>query len=427
MQASADQSEFFYAQNDSAQKQILEWMKKRSLSLQRRMQEEMESKLEEIEFDTTKSTPFIRCIVRSAGFDPETDDLRLEDEAVLTIWEPSEERVAILKSGACIRLQKVDVQPHLYNGRKQLQARRETAIFVSPTLPPDIATKKASHHVYSSLLDVHVTIRSVENADDFGMQEPLNLIGCLVAIRRSCSSPMSTTLYLTDESNFLLKIVFSNYRGRLNQDLRALLESHSVAASRNTFAVVGFERLRARRFDFEDSCAVLACDEFSVVRVTPKCRRADRLQSWLRRPEKVRFLRLKAASAALGVPEFTPTENRRTLIGYILNFYLTANQQLVLQLDVGSNGTTAAIVPLEVLIEMQSNATAKSVECPVAFINDCAADQLQSLNWVYQCRHVLFKFTVDRAHANETATVLSMEPIDAGVLAELYASQRRKG
>jgi hypothetical protein len=423
MQASVDQSEFFYALKDSAQRQILEWKEKRSVSLQRRMQEEMESKLEEIEFDNTTTTPFLRCIVRSAGLDSEG----LEDEAVLTIWQPSEDQMAILKNGACLRLQRVDVQPHTYNGRKQLQARRETAMYVSENTPPCITTKTTSRVVYSNLLDVHVIARSIENADDFGTHERLNLIGYVVAVGHNRSTPKSTTVCLTDESNLLLKIVFPNARGQLNHDIRALLESHSVAASRSTFAVAGFEQLRVHRFDTEDSSTVLVCDEFSVVHAAPKGTRTSKLRSLLQRPEKVRFLRIKAASAAVGVPEFIPTENRRTLVGHILNFHLSANQQLVLHIDVGSNGTAAAAVPLEILMEMQSDVTDEYAEYPVAFIDDCVVDQLQSLNWLYQCRHVLFKFIVDRAEGSDRDEVLSMEPTDAGVLAELYASQRRKG
>jgi hypothetical protein len=76
---------------------------------------------------------------------------------------------------------------------------------------------------------------------------------------------------------------------------------------------------------------------------------------------------------------------------------------------------------------MQSDAMAKALGSPVVFFNDCLADQLQSLSWLYQCRHVLLKFIVDRAQTNETAMVLSMEPIEAGVLAELYGRRNQNG
>lgn len=428
MHSSNDPGEFFHDLDDRSRNEILNWKEKRSMSLQRRMQEEMEARLEETSTNMNETTPFIRCILRTSGLWDHVgfDGDPLEDEACLTVWRPTEDQLSILKTGSTLWLRKVDVQPKLFDGRKQFVAQRETVIEHAACITPKKINTDPSNVDFASLLEAHILGRSWADLQHSENERRLNLIGFIIGVEQTKNS---LTILMTDESYLLVRIALDHGGRNVLSKLRYVVESASSALVRNSFAVVGFENIVLEKFDHLTSCAIFGWGHKSHALLDPNGPRATRLKSLLRQKERVQLLQETASFSVLGIPRRSSLDRAQVLVGYIADFRLMKCHQLLLTIDVGSELTRAVSVPLAVLLEMQHIMEFKSLSCSVAFIDneDCALDQLQSLRWLYRCRHILFKFALEyRIQSGSLAEVVSIQPLDKAAVSELYAMMIHK-
>lgn len=427
MHAANDPDSFFHELSLQDRTEILNWREKRSASIQRRLQEEMEARLEDTDFSISETTPFIRCVLRSVGLDGIDCDDRdsiLDDEAVLTVWKPTEDHISMLRKGNCVCLRKVDVQPHLFNGRKQFQAQRETAIDFANGLDPIKINTDAPRVDFSSLLEVHMFGRSLMTATNQENSRPFCLIGYVIALQQTTDALI---LRFTDESHLLARIIVDSTDAHNSGSVRSLVEFASTAIARNSFAIIGFKNVIVREFEYLMPCPTLFGNSSNVV-LHPEGKRAKRLKESLQRQDHIQALKQTASFSGLGIPKLSLLRSGQILIGYISGFRLVASHQLQLTIDVGSELMRTALVPLVVLLEMQNTMETSFIDCHVAFVDDkgCVLDQLQSLRWLYRCRHTLFRFALKfESHPNSATEVTSMKPLDQGILSELYTMARK--
>ena len=90
---------------------ISRWTEKRSTLVHRRIREEVESELQTETSLVRESTNFLRVKVHSV--DPKSS---CNENAMLTIWQPTEEQLGFLKEGTSVEFHNLAVRESTYDG-----------------------------------------------------------------------------------------------------------------------------------------------------------------------------------------------------------------------------------------------------------------------------------------------------------------------
>jgi hypothetical protein len=121
--SSASPEEFFGNLNVLEKSTVEKWRQKRLGIIQRRVREEAEAELETDVTLVRKSTPFLRVKLHSVH--PSTSKCEM---AMLTIWEPTEEQMNVLKEGTTVEVKNLGVNEAVYEGMLQLKGNHRTIL-----------------------------------------------------------------------------------------------------------------------------------------------------------------------------------------------------------------------------------------------------------------------------------------------------------
>ena len=258
-----------FEQLDTVSRLLIEnWNLKRSALLRDRMEQEIHSKLEELDNSSGPSTPFVKVLVRS--HDPGSE------EAMLTIWNPSNEQFDLLRNGSVLSFQNLDCKHSRFDGMVQLTGNSSTPISKMAQLP-----RYLSSRTYSSMFRLQLTTnRFITNRTPDVSAPPISAIGILLTFKAQMDRDIFTrTVCVVDESFIRLQIQLHTTEASELESFLASLGCQSIDASATEFRVVAFHDLTSQPIDSSAGCIVAHFTALSTFDPDPSCGRAERLRT----------------------------------------------------------------------------------------------------------------------------------------------------
>ena len=184
--------------NHSQQTQLDNWQSKRSALVQESTQKAVATILQNDTNLSRKSTPFVKFLVRACSSRPSPANY----EAVLTIWNPTEEQINLFQEGCVIRCKNLGVKSSTAHPL-QLSANSNTSLDkLTPQPPPSFIEsqgyepRKYEYLMYSEIESKRLSFNPTKSAEN-------DCCGCLIKVIESSTRLL---IYLTDESKCVIRI-----------------------------------------------------------------------------------------------------------------------------------------------------------------------------------------------------------------------------
>lgn len=409
---------FFDDLDDSSRADIDRWSSKRAVALQTRMQMELAAKLEELDFDTEPSIPFVKVLVASCSVNCAVGVDSSDEEAILTIWRPSNEQLDALTEGVVVRVKNIDTKAGRFDGRGQFSGVSSTSISMRISDPPLCMARDVTTLLQISLSSKRLWKDSLNKLT-------FDALGVILKVKE-VDDCRGWWIYLTDESHLLLRV-------HVDADCNDLASFQSFSNGIIGHAVVGFRDLRTMPFDYLEYCAVAQYRGGSHFFPKPADCLADRLLQWSNSGECRDQLRRLLAYLDVGLQEATRIDsNCFKAIGYIADFQVRSNQpQLLVRVDCGGPALHTWKFPLA-LISSFAGSCQELVEVVVLYDEDeVKLTQLTSIGPALRARHNLYCFILRRsegslADCNDCVFEVSqISAVDTSALAALYSTLMR--
>lgn len=395
------------------------------------MQQEIESKLEELDMEKIKpSKPFLRILVTSGASnrkESSTEAVSDDNEAFVTIWNPSTEQLDLLQAGTTVRMKNLDTKSPRFEGRRQLSGGSGTSILpVSTFQLPE--SRKMSQQKYISLFALRLmSKRSLKDPsnDSAKMHSKVSVVGILLESRKH-ELRDDWFAYLTDKSQLLLKIYCVNPCANLR---RLLKNFHTMDSP----VIVEFENLVVMAFDTTDQCPTAMHSKDCTFSENPLSSLAKALRDWsISNHGYTSILKLRSY-VNVGLQELSNLQaHENGAIGYISGlFVLPSLPELIIKVDCGSPNLNTWRFPIALIQSFMSFGDVDKLRKDIA-LNDDEEIQLAKLTKIGQIfgsRKNLFHFKLRKAatgtassayHAYNTE-VLHVSIADANALATLYS------
>jgi hypothetical protein len=325
------------------------WKEKRCILMQKRVKEEVE---EEIEADLSlirESVPFIRVKVRST--EESLSSSSMCEEALLTIWQPTDEQLTLLQEGHAVEVQNLSVRQTLFDGLLQLTGNGRTRM-TEYNLVKSVHARlqNYSRRRFLTMFEVHLLSHKIL-ADDGAASCPwldIDTVGAQMKVIQTSGNENDFCMHVSDEFNLLLRIECEN----------GFLQSLSSRedAQQQSFPVFAFCDLRLLPFDFDKSCAVARFCGTSRLQKTES--RIEELRSWLTTAEG--HYRLRRVSVYLDAKlSLWRCSNRLSAVGYVVGLKCASSEKLHIEVDCGSARVEEWELPVCLLEEVLSIASQK--------------------------------------------------------------------
>lgn len=212
-----------------------------------------------------KSTPFIRALVKILRRNQtEAGDYssNLHSSAWLTIWEPSDDWISLLKEGTAVRLRNVKCKPSQIDGRIQLSANHNTSLELIPKLSDSILRFSGfEERLYSSMVSIHLLSKLQH------FQHEFDVVGFKILTSSQTHPSLFRSAYVTDESGLLLRI------DRYLDSENCCSPPWKVSKyAKERSSIYSFQNLRLIDFSIDQNCPVALWTESSVVKTRPSSR-----------------------------------------------------------------------------------------------------------------------------------------------------------
>jgi hypothetical protein len=415
-----DGSSDFDCLREDDRHELSRWNVRRSLLVQRRIQDEIDAKLEELDCCLEASVPFVKLLVTDDSEGAVSGESQFAERAVLTIWRPTNTQLDLLQVGSLVRIKNLGVKSERFDGRLQFSGGASTPMSYIPSSNAYQSLEGLLGHSYTSLLRAHLQTKRCwnGNSNDRCM---LNVLGVVLKVEM-LDDNQGWNIFLTDESRLLLCV----YGDR---DIHQNSPGATVLSSGGKPAIVGFSNLRATLFDYAECCAVAQFDGLSRIQIEPRCQQAARLAEWVQSDMgcvelKKLTLYLNSGIQGSGMPGSSATR----AIGYISGFhYSYTHTRLLVMVDCGGSSLHTFKLPLDLL-------PAIAVLCPdleeyvaLHVEGESLVSKLPIIGRVLRARQTMFSFTV---HSMSTAPldfpgcvmeVSHVSAVDTNALAALYS------
>jgi len=252
MDASINPSDFHTQLSEDQQNEIDRWYNRRLTLINDEMHRAVTKSFSSERNMQRQSTRFIRFLVRSwvTKNDLISKGRDIKDEGILTIWEPSQGQIEMLKEGSLIQFHNLDVKASSNSDQKQLSARRSTIMQKSNNSPSeeDLKTSGYSKRKYLPLLRVHLKSKKLGN-ESISCPE-LDCAGYLLDLKETkIEVGMRLLIYLTDITGLVLRI---EYDGCALSDFT---HRHKLKPEAQKSTLLLFRDLRVCPFDRLEGCA----------------------------------------------------------------------------------------------------------------------------------------------------------------------------
>jgi len=193
----------YYTKIDrSHQDEVDTWNSKRKRLIQENTNRRIATILQSQNKLSCKSTPFIRFLCRCMGKDWSHTKREIENkEAILTIWNPTDEQVNLFQEGCIVRCKNLGVKSS--NDLPQLVARENRNIQPISPQPSSVALRSLGFEPRN-----YFPLMYLEAACDTSMSSPIgtpeyDCAGCLIKVTKVSSGLF---IYLMDESKCIIRI-----------------------------------------------------------------------------------------------------------------------------------------------------------------------------------------------------------------------------
>jgi hypothetical protein len=205
MYSNSSPDEVFVSLKGNEQEDITRWNDQRSKVIQQRLQDEVQAELETQSSLSLhrKSAPFLRVKVHSVN--PRQGRC---ESGLLTIWNPNEEQLNLLKEGSFVQIYNLTVRDLLHDGHLQLTANNRTLVegysFDSPLFTGKIGYVARR---YLSMIDVHMLCHHSATGGEKTIQsDEFDTVVACANMTMTSNGKQEFLIYVTDESYLILRI-----------------------------------------------------------------------------------------------------------------------------------------------------------------------------------------------------------------------------
>lgn len=424
---SVSPSDFFEGLKQEDKVAIERWKSHRNVLLQTRIQQEVQAKIDEEPLLDRRSTPFIRVLVKSyyRSLSKKGAAISSKDEAILTVWSPTEEQLNLLKEGIILSAENLSVR-HKYNGRLQLTANSRTQFSHLPSLPSacDLVSVGYRERSFASCFRIHVCSRQLlQSPSKQGKVIEYDFIGVVLRVVEQTDRDVLVSIYLTDRSGLVLRVQCGTMKGFGDSvGLRSSVAAECVEHPR----VAVFRDLHILPFDTVDNCAVADFQAVSCVRPQHMEPRTEELRQWAESHTGRSCLRRLAAYIDAELcPQQRPVASFTTAVGYIAGFNVHSSNQLRILVDCATENLQEWAFPFHLL---------KDVVLPGDFTwsvslnaeEEVICSRLKLLGKFFRARGVLYRFALKRTPQTITSfrlcdfEVCRIHPLNPSTLYDIY-------
>ena len=423
-----DGSSDFDKLDESTKNEINRWNSQRVGLIQRRMQQELETKLDELDIEKIRpSKPFLRVLVTTNICKQNENSLTRNDinQAFITIWDPSPEQLDLLDIGSVVRIKNLDTKGSRYEGLRQFSGGPNTSILLLSTFLLH-ESRTLLQRKYTSLFFLHLhSNKSVQDASSGStkIKSDVSVVGILLEARKHEYFD-DWFVYFTDKSLLLLKIHCVNPCDKLR---RFLMDS---CISTDTPMVVEFRSMRVLKFDHVEQCAVVRYTRECTFCENPCSYLAESLQDWATSDDGYTSILRLRSFLNVGVQELNYyQEHQNDAIGYISGLFVLPSQpELIVRVDCGSPYLHTWRFPLALVQSLICLCNVDEL-CKDIVLNESEEVQLAKLRKVgliFGSRKKLFCFKLRLASASKTCQDRNVEishvsVVETNALAALYS------
>lgn len=410
--------EFLECLDVESRNAIARWNSQRAKLLRDRVHQEITAKLEENDFVSELSVPFIKVVVES-----NTDTVVKSDKAILTMWNPNSDQLDSLQEGALLLVQNLETKISRFDGLVQLSGNSGTLISVVEKKTHQIKAKEVIGE-FSSILRLKVLTRGNGDVHDCNKSAAIvSLVGIVLKVtrRKDCSG---WTLYLTDESNLQVRIEMPIEAQKLSP-ISALFDSMNNG-DEEMLRMIAFYRLQTAQFDNSAECVVVLYTKQSTYRENPDCYRSCRLKRWVKSNIGSKRLRKHILFDSIGI-EGNHRENANPFqaLGFISGFrVLPGKPKMLIQVDSGGRCQTWKL-PLAIMSKFAAECRAIGDNIVLESDLESRMKHLSSIGCVIRARQSLYRFTLKRTIEPDlpcTFEVSDISKVDTKALAALYST-----
>jgi hypothetical protein len=404
---SAAPEDIFATMNESDREAITRWQAHRNSLIRRRIQDEVESELEVETSLLRESTPFVRIKVCSIDPIPTRNE-----SCVVTLWQPTEEQLSLLKDGNVVQMQNLTVRESSYDGHLQLGANSRT-VMESCAMPPASYLERIdfNHRSFLNLFEVHKLSHSIgdESYSTKAVDHDIDIAAVQVKlIEPSCDSEAKYRIYVTDETGLVLRI-------QCKEHLWGMAARGFMSDGTQSFVPVALCDLCIKPYDPKEQCAVAEFGELSSHAVADD--RIKDLNRWVAVSSDSELLRI-ASYCQTTIP-FWDGGEQLTAFGSVIGLSSEQLEKICIEVDCCGQGVHQWELPANVL-ESMILALSSSLGQTVLTTHeeDSRLSRLGVLGPIFRSRGVLWQF---RLRSNPTnITVVSACKADRAALGRLY-------
>jgi len=389
---SSSPEELYHELNREDRATIDRWKSKRGSLLQSRIQQEVQAKLEDEPVLQRESKPFIRLSVRSFDRSLLTEGKPTSsDEAVLTVWQPTEEQLSLLREGIIVRAENLSTGKRTYEGRIQLSANSRTAMGAVPSTPLSRRIFRKSgftERTYASIFQLHVCSRQLSQAS----ASTYDFVGVVLKVTDEESSHR-TFIYLTDKSNLVVRVQCRNIQGLGDLiGLRSPIARQSIEHPR----VIAFRDVTIMPFDKAERVAVVdfRSGVSSLWSHATEPTTAS-LRCWVESPEgRKKLVHLATYCDANLNPMQQYVATFHSALGYIAGITVQSSNQLRILVDCAT-GIQEWAFPLHLVHDVNIPSSATETVC-LNPADEKTCSQMCILGKIFRARGTLFHFVLRR-------------------------------
>lgn len=407
--------------NAEDQKSLLEWKSHRETLAHRLMKAELDAKLEESGLDYVASTPFLRVLVRS------TTNSGQCEEAMLTIWRPTEGQLDLIKDESILTLRNVGVKSERRDGLLQLATNSGTSISEQCNGCQKLPTSKVVEQSgLVSILTAHKLSRLLDDTSgQSNKRAEIDISG--VVLNFETVNSTCCTFYVTDRSGKALRVESHTH----NPEIRLQLATLFQLGDGNELVVCAFRRLTLKRFDDLERCPVAEFSEDSRVLANHDSSTKSGLMDWAASEDGRRRIALLRHSLKVSLhPADAWTSSvgqgqRRDAVGFIAGLSVSPNQHLLVDVDCGHGHLQTWRFPLSCVQDIMASCGDSNDTVVLSADDECNLNHLTKLESLFRARSKMYRFSLEPSSVEENPPceldVVHVAEVDTEAMASFLA------
>ena len=342
---SPDPFDFYTSLNGTDKQTIDSWRHRRKDLLQVAHQQSIDSALSR-ELLARSPTPFIRAEVKILRRISNEGKQSRNSSAILTFWRPSDEQMSLLKEGSAVRLRKVWCKSLLHDGKLQLSATNKTTLEALPR-PTSSVLQLSGYDGRKFTPIARLHIMSKQN-DGRRASPEFDAVG-YVAIQPARNNCPACSVYLTDQSGFLLRL-----ERHFDSEYCVVPPWKTTKYALEESMMFAFHNLRLLEYDAVHHCAVALWTDSSVLVPIPN-ERLTELAIFSKSKKGTALLDKVAGAHSSG---YTAIGKKSEKLIFAIGVVLSAKQhftadngetRVTVVIDCGRDALLRAYLPLELL------------------------------------------------------------------------------